>query len=170
MPAGPADGPDHRGSQDGPDMLSAGCPTRQVLDRVAGRWTMLVLLALEEGPRGFSALQRRVEGVSHKVLTQTLRALERDGLVDREVFATTPVTVEYRLTVLGTELSGVVDGIREWAYARIDVVEAARARYDERPRRPGPVTPVTPVHGDLRARPPRRTGGSAGAGGGTSPG
>ena len=84
------------------DALKANCPTRQVIARIAHKWTMLVITALEgdEAVR-FSELRRRIEGVSQKMLTQTLRALERDGLVTRTVYPTVPVTVEYRLTALG---------------------------------------------------------------------
>ena len=112
------------------DVFKAACPSRQVLDRVADRWTSLVLLALSDGTMRFSELRRRIEGVSQKMLTQTLRGLERDGLVRREVFPTVPVTVEYTLTALGESLLAAVQGIRSWAYAHIDEIDVARERYD----------------------------------------
>jgi DNA-binding HxlR family transcriptional regulator len=114
------------------DVMRAACPTRQVLGRVANKWTMLVISALSaDEVLRFSELRRRVEGVSQKVLTQTLRGLERDGLVTRTVHPTVPVTVEYRLTDLGRSLAGAVSVIKEWAYANIEELERSRERYDE---------------------------------------
>jgi DNA-binding HxlR family transcriptional regulator len=115
------------------DMMKAACPTRQVLDRVANKWTMLVILALEQrGTLRFSELRRQVEGVTQKMLTQTLRGLERDGMLTRTVIPTVPVTVKYTLTNLGHQLSAAVAVIREWAYDNIDHVESARAEFDAR--------------------------------------
>ena len=113
------------------DVMSAACPSRQVLGRVADKWTMLVLSALSaEEVLRFSELRRRVEGVTQKMLTQTLRGLERDGLVERTVYPTVPVTVEYRLTVLGHSLAAAVSVIKAWAYENIEELERARDRYD----------------------------------------
>jgi DNA-binding HxlR family transcriptional regulator len=94
---------------------------------------MLVITALEgdEAVR-FSELRRRIEGVSQKMLTQTLRALERDGLVSRTVYPTVPVTVEYRLTPLGQSLTEAVDAIRDWAYGHMSEIELARDAFDGR--------------------------------------
>ena len=112
--------------------MSAACPTRQVLGRVANKWTMLVISALSaEDVLRFSELRRRVEGVTQKVLTQTLRGLERDGLVTRTVYPTVPVTVEYRLTALGRSLATAVSVIKAWAYENIEEIERARDRYDQ---------------------------------------
>ena len=114
------------------DVMSAACPTRQVLGRVADKWTMLVLSALSaEDVLRFSELRRRVEGVTQKVLTQTLRGLERDGLITRTVYPTVPVTVEYRLTALGHSLARAVSVIKAWAYENIEELERARDRYDQ---------------------------------------
>jgi DNA-binding HxlR family transcriptional regulator len=112
------------------NMMDADCPTRQVLDRVANRWTMLIIVALQGGTLRFSELRRSVDGITQKMLTQTLRALERDGIVDREVIPTVPVTVRYTLTPLGHSLADAVSVIREWAYANIEAIEAARAVYE----------------------------------------
>src|SRR3954454_14326323 len=112
------------------NMMSAACPTRQVLDRIADKWTMLVIVALEHGTLRFSELRRSVGGISQKMLTQTLRALERDGIVEREVIPTVPVTVRYTLTPLGHSLATAVGGIRAWAYANMDAIETARAAYE----------------------------------------
>jgi DNA-binding HxlR family transcriptional regulator len=128
-------------------MMDAACPTRQVLDRVADKWTMLVIVALEHGTLRFSELRRSIDGITQKMLTQTLRALERDGVVDREVIPTVPVTVRYTLTPLGHGLADAVGVIREWAYANMDAIEAARAAYQ-----PGTGAPPTPT---ARARQPR---------------
>src|SRR5262249_42648313 len=114
------------------NVMSAECPSRQVLGRVAEKWTMLVISALSaEDVLRFSELRRRVEGVTQKVLTQTLRGLERDGLISRTVYPTVPVTVEYQLTSLGRSLATAVSVIKTWAYANIEEVERARDRYDQ---------------------------------------
>jgi DNA-binding HxlR family transcriptional regulator len=122
------------------DVMSAACPTRQVIDRIADKWTLLVLVALQSGTLRFSELRREVEGVSQKMLTQTLRGLERDGMVEREVIATVPVTVRYSLTPLGNSLAEAAAGIRAWAYENMSAIEAARASYS-----PPPSAPPTPM-------------------------
>jgi DNA-binding HxlR family transcriptional regulator len=104
---------------------------REVLVRIADKWTLLVIDALEGGEAvRFSELQRRVDGVSQKMLTKTLRQLERDGLVARHVHAVVPPRVEYRLTRLGESLGAAVCGIWEWAGDHIASVEEARRAYD----------------------------------------
>jgi DNA-binding HxlR family transcriptional regulator len=121
----------HTASADGRyDVLAAACPTRQVINRIGDRWSLLVLYALESGTMRFQELRRMVDGVSQKMLTQTLRALERDGLVRREIFASVPPRVEYSITELGRGLGGHIVGIREWAYANMSEIEAARERFD----------------------------------------
>ena len=118
---------------DGPaDPYSAACPSRQVIDRIGDRWTVLLLGALADGPRRFTELARRVDGISQKMLTQTLRGLERDGMVSRTVRATVPVRVDYELTELGRTLTAPIAALEAWARDHIDDVVAARARYDER--------------------------------------
>lgn len=112
------------------DVLNPKCPSREVLDRVADAWTALVLKALAGGPMRYGALQRRVGGVSQKMLTQTLRALERDGLVTREVFPEVPPHVEYALTRLGRSLTEPLAVICRWAEAHIPEIHAARRRFD----------------------------------------
>ncbi|MET9492869.1 MULTISPECIES: winged helix-turn-helix transcriptional regulator [unclassified Nocardia] len=114
------------------DVFNINCPTRQVFDRVGERWTGLVLLALEPGTQRFSELRRRIQGITQKMLTQTLRALERDGVVERRVFPTVPVTVEYTLTPLGRSLATAIAGLRAWSYQNIGEIIAARAEYDGR--------------------------------------
>ncbi|MEY9886783.1 DNA-binding HxlR family transcriptional regulator [Catenulispora sp. MAP5-51] len=117
------------------------CPSRQIFDRISDRWSSLVMMALEDGTMRFSELKRKIGGVSQKMLTQALRGLERDGLVTREVFATVPVTVEYTLTPLGASLLTTVQGVRSWAYASIEQIDAAREQYDQRAGRPQSSSP-----------------------------
>lgn len=113
------------------DPYGDGCPTRRILDRIGDRWTVLVIGALSEQPRRFSELRRRIEGVSQKMLTQTLRALERDGLVHRQVFAEVPPRVEYRLTEAGMTLTTPLKALEAWSIEHYGQVTAAQARYDE---------------------------------------
>ena len=113
------------------DALSQDCPTREVLARIGDKWTVLAVTVLDEHPgHRFSQLRRDIEGVSQKMLTQTLRALERDGLVRREVEATVPVTVRYSLTERGTTLARTLDAVREWAYANMSAITESRQAYD----------------------------------------
>ena len=120
------------------DVYDRACPTRQVLDRIADRWTALVVGRLEEGTQRFSELQREIGGVSSKMLSQTLRSLERDGLVERTVHPVVPPHVEYRLTPLGETLTEPLAAVREWAEAHIEAVEAAQERYEALERDPAP--------------------------------
>ncbi|MBC8170922.1 MAG: helix-turn-helix transcriptional regulator [Anaerolineae bacterium] len=108
------------------------CPTRRVLDRIADKWTVLVIVLLRDEPRRFSELHRAIEGISQKMLTQTLRSLERDGLVDRTVYAQVPPRVDYNLTDLGQTLGGLILEICNWAETHIGEVTAAQLVYDER--------------------------------------
>jgi len=105
---------------------------RQVLDQVATKWTLMVLDALEEGETRHSQLQKKIEGVSQKMLTQTLRQLERDGLVSRRIKATVPPQVSYRLTSQGEALSEATCAIWHWVEENIEHVEKARSAYDSR--------------------------------------
>lgn len=107
------------------------CPTRIVLDRLADKWTFLILDRLAAGPVRFNQLKREIGGISQKVLSRTLKGLERDGLLLRRTFATRPVTVEYSLTPLARSLSDTIAAFVHWAERNIDAVEAAQARYDE---------------------------------------
>lgn len=117
-------------SRTGFDVMNEVCPSRVVLRRIGDKWTPLVFQALKEGTLRFSALRAAVGGVTPKVLTQTLRSLERDGLVRREVFAEVPPRVEYSLTVLGTSLLGPLDAVRTWAEAHAGSVLESRELFD----------------------------------------
>ncbi|MEU6193900.1 helix-turn-helix domain-containing protein [Streptomyces sp. NPDC047061] len=120
----------------GVDVFLRDCPTRAVLDVIAGKWTMLVLVALADGrPMRFAELRRRLDGVTPKVLTQTLRALEREGLLTRTVYPTVPPRVEYRLTRLGREAGGLVQRITDWSQANVAAMQAAREEFDGRAAR-----------------------------------
>lgn len=106
------------------------CPVRHVLDRLGDAWSFLVILHLGGGPQRFNALKRRIDGISQRMLTLTLRKLERDGLVSREVRPTTPPQVEYALTKLGSSLGVPITMLTKWAGAHQEAIEAARITYD----------------------------------------
>ncbi len=112
------------------DAFLAACPTRKLLDRLSDKWVTLILAALANGPLRYGDLSRKIAGVSQKMLTQTLRSLERDGLVTRTVTMSVPVRVDYELTELGLSLQAVMLSVKRWAEANIESVEAARAAYD----------------------------------------
>lgn len=107
------------------------CPARQLLETISSKWVTLVLLELAEGPRRHSELRRRIPGASQKMLTSTLRSLERDGLLLRHVTASVPVRTDYELSPLGRSLLGVVYGLKEWAEASMPSVELARLEHNQ---------------------------------------
>jgi DNA-binding HxlR family transcriptional regulator len=135
---------------DKPDynVYDAKCPTRQALDRIADKWTALIVGLLAQRPHRFGELRRAITGISHKVLSQTLQSLERDGLVRRTPLATVPPTVEYALTSLGRTLDKPLASIRNWAEQHIEDVQAARDSYI----RPAPPAPPSPAP-DVRKKP-----------------
>jgi DNA-binding HxlR family transcriptional regulator len=108
------------------------CPSRQVLDRIGDTWSVLIVTLLADGPERYTSLQRNIEGISPKMLTQTLRALERDGLITRTVHAVVPPRVDYALAPLGESLLSLVEALEKWAVNHMDDVLAARLRYDAR--------------------------------------
>jgi DNA-binding HxlR family transcriptional regulator len=110
----------------------AECPTRQLVDTLGDKWVTLVLCALADGPLRYTELARTIAGVSQKMLTQTLRTLERDGIVAREVTLSVPVRVDYALTPLGESLMALTRQIKHWAETNMDAVHTARAAYDAR--------------------------------------
>lgn len=116
------------------NVFDSHCPTRQVLDWIADKWTVLIIRRLSDGTLRFAQLRRAVDGISQKVLTNTLRSLERDGMVTRRIYASVPPKVEYSLTGLGRSLCGLVEGICSWAEANIQRVQEAREEYDRTPR------------------------------------
>ncbi|MFI9250382.1 winged helix-turn-helix transcriptional regulator [Streptomyces sp. NPDC053069] len=116
----------------GADAYLAACPSRQILDVLANKWTMLVMGALSGGPMRFGELRRRLDGITQKMLTQTLRTLERDGLVTRTVYPTIPPKVEYAATELGESVTALMHAIRTWSEENINAVLDARDAYDAR--------------------------------------
>jgi DNA-binding HxlR family transcriptional regulator len=115
------------------DLFDPDCPTRLVLDRIGDKWTVLVVLLLSDGPMRFSELRGQVGRVAPKVLTQTLRRMERDGLITRRVYAEVPPRVEYALTDLGRSLIEPIAVIVDWAEVNVGRITAAQASYDARP-------------------------------------
>ena len=112
---------------------AAKCPTRQLLDRISDKWVVLVLGLLDDGPKRFSVLKREIDGISQKMLSQTLRALEQDGLLTRRAFPTVPVTVEYELTALGRSLNVALAPMIDWAVANMNRVLKARDSFQKGP-------------------------------------
>ncbi|MBQ1047609.1 helix-turn-helix transcriptional regulator [Micromonospora sp. C51] len=114
------------------DAFLAACPTRQLLSTLTDKWAALVIAALAGGPQRHSELARRIAGVSQKMLTQTLRTLERDGLLSRTVTASVPARVDYALTPIGHDLLPLMVSIKTWAETHMDRVFQARAEFDAR--------------------------------------
>jgi DNA-binding HxlR family transcriptional regulator len=114
------------------DVRAPECPTRLLLDRIADKWTTLLLTTLDEEPMRFNALKRHIGGVSQKMLSQSLKQMERDGLVLRHVEATVPVSVTYEITDLGRTLVEALRPMIDWAETRMDQVATARLAYDAR--------------------------------------
>lgn len=112
------------------DVYSAPCPSRAALDRIADKWTALIVGSLSTGTKRFSELRAAIEGISEKMLTQTLRSLERDGLVSRTVHPSVPPKVEYQLTELGLTLDAPLTAVRDWAERHINEVNQARLNHD----------------------------------------
>lgn len=110
----------------GPD-----CPIRGVLDRIGDKWSCLLILTLAERPHRFGQLRRAVPDISQRMLTETLRSLQRDGLIDRRVFPTTPPSVEYRLTALGTSLLEPMWGLVAWADEKRAAITRAQGAFDQ---------------------------------------
>ncbi|MFC0691401.1 winged helix-turn-helix transcriptional regulator [Paraburkholderia humisilvae] len=112
------------------DAQSAHCAVRDVLDRIGDKWSMLMIMELATRSQRFSALHRAIPDISKRMLTQTLRDLERDGLVTRHVFPTKPPSVEYRLAPLGQSLLDPMAALIDWADRRYSDIHAARVRFD----------------------------------------
>jgi DNA-binding HxlR family transcriptional regulator len=115
---------------DAPHAGDEGCPLRDVLDRVGAKWSVLVVVLLKDGKLRFSDLRRSIDGISQRMLTQTLRQLERDGLVERTVYPSVPVRVEYELTALGRTLLEPLTALAQWAERHRGTILLARAAYD----------------------------------------
>lgn len=113
-----------------PSVFDPECSARDALELISGKWSVLVMSALADGALRNGALLRKIGGISQKMLTQTLKDLERNGLVERRDFATVPLNVEYRLSPLGISLSQVLTGLDRWAERNFPELDAARLRYD----------------------------------------
>jgi DNA-binding HxlR family transcriptional regulator len=152
------------------DVYSAMCPCRDVLDLLANKWTALAIGTLEDGPQRFGELRRRLEGVSPKVLSQTLRRLTEHGLIDRTVFPVVPSHVEYALTELGRGAVAPLAHLRGWIEQNIDAFwpeeEAAEGEAGGGSAGPGPVggAPRAAARSCAHVGAPERTGAGAGAG------
>lgn len=116
------------------DPYSRTCPSRRLLNEIGEMWTVLVVGALADGPLRFKDLGARVDGISYRMLTQTLRTLERDGLVTRTQYAETPPRVEYELTATGRELVEPLSALEAWASSHMAEVLAAREQFDSAAR------------------------------------
>ncbi len=113
--------------------VAQACPrVTAVLSRIGDKWTVMVVILLREGPLRFSELRRQIGGISQRMLTATLRGLERDGFVTRTVYPTTPPSVDYELTLLGHSLREPVEALGDWAIAHLDVIDGARREFDDR--------------------------------------
>ncbi len=144
--------PGTNGAQARPGITIVGCRIREILERVGDKWSLFVISRLGDGPERFTALKRSVDGISQRMLTVTLRGLERDGIVSRTMYPVMPPRVEYELTPLGRTLLDAVGALMTWADAHLDEVDAARAAYDTRaahaasaPWPPPPAAEPTPT-------------------------
>lgn len=115
-----------------PDVYDATCSARHALELIASKWTMLILPALGERPMRNGELMRKIGGVSQKMLTQTLRELERNGLVERAMLCDRPLHVEYALTGMGVSLAQTLTTLDRWAERNFPALDAARASFDAR--------------------------------------
>ena len=134
------------------DPNSTGCrAVSNVLQRIGDKWTVLLVGTLSDGPRRFNEMKRAINGISQRMLTLTLRGLERDGLVTRTVFPTVPPRVEYALTPLGSTLIGHLKGLGQWAVENGPSMEAARMKFDrENGPAPDGIAPLTGAAGQAR--------------------
>ena len=142
--APPRQGPQQHGPQQHgpPGVLSPlHCPSRMLLDQIADKWSVLILAALCDGPLRFNAVKRRLQGITQKALTESLRRLERNGIVSRRVVTASPVAVEYAVTPLGRTLKEPFQALHAWTVTHLPAVEQARQAFDQAAGRPpGPST------------------------------
>ncbi|WP_033338696.1 winged helix-turn-helix transcriptional regulator [Catenuloplanes japonicus] len=118
---------------DDPDwVFRADCPSRPILDQIADKWSLMIMAVLAE-PRRFNEIKRRLEGVTQRVLTQNLRRLERNGMIERRVLPTSPVGVEYSMTPLGESLREPFSHLYDWTVTHADEITARQQAYDARP-------------------------------------
>jgi DNA-binding HxlR family transcriptional regulator len=121
------------------EYTTAECRAREILDRVGDKWSLLVISLLGERTKRFTELRREIDGISQRMLTVTLRGLERDGIVTRTVYPVVPPRVEYSLTPMGATLMDAAATLVTWAESHLSEIDAARADYDTRARAKEPV-------------------------------
>jgi DNA-binding HxlR family transcriptional regulator len=138
--ANPAAANGATGGDGAPGVTLTRCRVREILERVGDKWSLFVISCLGDGPRRFTVLKRSVDGISQRMLTVTLRGLERDGIVSRTMYPVMPPRVDYELTPLGRTLLDAVGALMTWADAHLDEVDAAREAYDART----PAWPASP--------------------------
>lgn len=117
-------------SEHASNLIARACPVTEVIDRVAGKWSILIIIAVADAPARFTELERAIDGISRRMLTLTLRNLERDGLLTRTVYATVPPKVDYRLTEMARELLVALQTLTAWAERHRGDITAARLDYD----------------------------------------
>jgi len=115
-----------------PICFSSECPSRALFNQIADKWSMMVLAVLDAEPQRFNTIRRRLEGVTQKALTQSLRRMERNGLISREVISLSPVAVQYQITPLGRTLQQPFRALHEWTLEKLPEVEAARHSFDSK--------------------------------------
>lgn len=113
------------------ECFSAECPSRELFEQISDKWSMMVLITIEKGPERFSIIKRRLEGVTQKALTQSLRKLERNGMVTRHVISASPIAVVYEITSLGLTLLVPLKVLHEWTIDKLQEVKAARSKFDQ---------------------------------------
>jgi DNA-binding HxlR family transcriptional regulator len=118
--------------KENPDSFNVDCPSRILFDQIADKWSMMVITVLDGGPVRFNGIKRKLEGVTQKALTQCLRRLERNGLIERRVLPVSPVAVEYEITELGRTLQPRLGAIYSWTLEKMEQVDYARSRFDSK--------------------------------------
>ena len=114
-----------------PNIFALACPSREIFSRISGKWTIMILLCLEKAPRRFNELNKVIDGISQKVLTENLRSLERDGLILRKVISSRPIKVEYSSTHLSLELLGILNGLKDWTEGSMKLILRHNEKYDQ---------------------------------------
>ena len=113
-----------------PNIFVLACPSREIFSRISGKWTIMILLCLENTPKRFNELKKVIGGISQKVLTENLRSLERDGLILRKVISSRPIKVEYSSTNLSLELLEILNGLKDWTEGSMKLILTHNEKYD----------------------------------------
>ncbi|MEL0326785.1 MAG: helix-turn-helix domain-containing protein, partial [Burkholderiaceae bacterium] len=113
-----------------PNIFVQACPSREIFSRISGKWTIMILLCLENTPKRFNELKKAIDGISQKVLTENLRSLERDGLILRKVISSRPIKVEYSSTHLNLELLEILTGLKDWTEGSMKLILRNNEKYD----------------------------------------